>query len=215
MQSLLAEVDRAAIDRFLSAVDAVMNSNTLLLKVEAGRSVTVDNRQGLLDAYLRSDLFEQMMVAADRRREWYNLSDFTPGPNEGDGPAAGSDPVRLLREGFRATVTPLAEEEFTERLHWMLTAAPSPYRRRLPMDEAGRTVAGFLHEVLTPAESWGSADEREWAFASVEPDFLRSSEYHGHEPPLPPVYFDGSASDTATLFHRGTVFHLLLTNGSP
>lgn len=57
--------------------------------------------------------------------------------------------------------------------------------------------------------------ERGWAFASVEPDFLRSTEYYTKEIPLYPVYFDGSVSDTATLFHCGPVFYLLLTNGSP
>lgn len=143
VQSLLDEVDRAAVDRFLSAVDSVMNSNTLLLKVEAGQALTVDNRQGLLDAYLRSDLFEQMMREADRRREWYNLSDFITDPDESESPAQGSPAVGLLREGFRAAVTPLGEEEFSERLHWMLSRAPSPYNLRLPADEADRVVGGL------------------------------------------------------------------------
>ncbi|WP_327281412.1 MULTISPECIES: hypothetical protein [unclassified Streptomyces] len=64
MRFLLAELDRDAVDRFLSAVDVAMNSNTLLLKVDAGHSLTGGNRQELLDAYLRSDLFEQMMREA-------------------------------------------------------------------------------------------------------------------------------------------------------
>ncbi|WP_406388658.1 hypothetical protein [Streptomyces sp. NBC_00211] len=61
---MLAELDRDAVDRFLSAVDVAMNSNTLSLKVDAGHSLTGGNRQELLDAYLRSDLFEQMMREA-------------------------------------------------------------------------------------------------------------------------------------------------------
>ncbi|MFB6808847.1 hypothetical protein [Streptomyces sp. NPDC056387] len=215
VQSLSAEVDRGAIDRFLSAVDMVMNSNTLLLKADAGRSLTVDNRQGLLDAYLRSDLFEQMMRAADRQREWYNLSDFLDDPDEIGSPAGEGARVGLLREGCRASVTALQEEEFTDRLHWMLTEAPSPYRHRLPVDEAAGIVGGFLREVLGPAGSGGRAAGRGWQFASVEPDFLRSTEYYTDEPPLHPAYFDGSVSDTATLFHCGPVFYLLLTNGSP
>lgn len=76
-------------------------------------------------------------------------------------------------------------------------------------------VGDFLREVLGTEGAYGGATERGWAFASVEPDFLRSSEYRTHVPPVRPVYFDGSASDTATLFHRGRVFWLLLTNGSP
>ncbi|MFI5672485.1 hypothetical protein [Streptomyces sp. NPDC051704] len=212
---MLAEVGQEAIDRFLSAVDSVMNSNTLLLKAEAVESLTVDNRQGMLDAFLRSDLFEQMMLQADRQREWYNLSDFIPDPDEGGNPEREGAPVRLLREGCRAAVTSLREEEFADRLHWMLTQAPSPYNRHRPVDESARVVGDFLREVLGPAGSDGRAAERGWSFASVEPDFLRSSEYRTDRPPVRPVYFDGSASDTATLFHRGPVLHLLLTNGSP
>ncbi|MEU9303183.1 hypothetical protein [Streptomyces sp. NPDC048269] len=215
VQSLLAEVDRAAIDRFLSAVDSVMNSNTLLLKVEADQPLTVGNRQGVLEAYLRSDLFEQMMLEADRQREWYNLSGFIAEPGESGDAAPGGGPVRLLREGFQAAVTPLGEGEFAQRLHWMLSRAPSPYSRRLPTAEADQVVQDFLREVLAPAGRDGGPAEWGWAFASVEPDFLRSSEYYTQEPPLRPVYFDGSESDTATLFHRGPVFCLLLTNGSP
>ncbi|WP_457032857.1 hypothetical protein [Kitasatospora sp. P5_F3] len=49
----------------------------------------------------------------------------------------------------------------------------------------------------------------------MEPDFLRCTEYYTQEVPLHPVYFDGSTSDTVTLFHQGPVFYLLLTNGSP
>ncbi|MER7469036.1 hypothetical protein [Streptomyces sp. NPDC097981] len=69
--------------------------------------------------------------------------------------------------------------------------------------------------MLVPAGGGDGVTEQGWGFASVEPDFLRSSEYYTDELPLHPVYFDGSESDTATLFHRGSVFHLLLTNGSP
>ncbi|MFK0050004.1 hypothetical protein ACIQU4_39040 [Streptomyces sp. NPDC090741] len=215
VQSLLAEVYQDAVDRFLSTVDSVMNSNTLLLKAEAGQSLTVDNRQGLLDAYLRSDLFERMMIEADRQRGWYILSDFLDDPDESGNPTGEGAPVRLLREGCRAAVAPLRKEEFTGRLHWMLAKAPSPYNRHLPVDESARVIGDFLHEVLGPAGNGAGATERGWAYASVEPDFLRSSGYYTDEPPLYPVYFDGSVSDTATLFHRGPVFYLLLTNGSP
>ncbi|MFE5536306.1 hypothetical protein ACFQ78_11270 [Streptomyces sp. NPDC056519] len=198
MESLIAEVDRDAVDRFLSAVDGVMNSNTLLLKAEAGRALTVDNRQGLLDAYLRSDLFEQMMREADRRRGWYILSDFPVDPDEDEDESGsgsqgqggsegeaeyrpgGSARVPLLRAGCRATVTALGPAQFRERLHWMLAEAPSPYNSRLPEDEAARLVGDFLGEVLAPGQGW--------AFASVEPDFLRSSEYHTDETPLYPFY---------------------------
>ncbi len=144
MQSLLAEVDRAAVDRFLSAVDLVMNSNTVLLKVTAEQSLTVDNRQEVLRAYLRSDLFEQMMFEADCQRQWYLLSNPYAPPEE------DHVPVRLLRDGFRAALAPLRYEEFAGRLRWLLREAYSPYNCHKSAQEADVLVADFVHEVLAP-----------------------------------------------------------------
>ncbi|WP_157531636.1 MULTISPECIES: hypothetical protein [unclassified Kitasatospora] len=206
---MLAEVDRAAVERFLSAVDVVMNSNTVLLKVGAAQFLTVDDRQEVLRAYLRSDLFEQMMFEVDCRRQWYLLSN-PYAPQEED-----HVPVRLLRDGFGAVLAPLGYEEFAGRLRWMLREAYSPYGCHKPAREADVLVADFVREMLAPRGGGSRSAVQEWEFASVEPDFLRCTEYYTQEVPLHPVYFDGSASDTATLFHRGRVFYLLLTNGSP
>ncbi|MCX4457744.1 hypothetical protein OOK58_37975 [Streptomyces sp. NBC_01728] len=113
---LSGDLDRPAVDAFLSAVDSAMNSNTLLLKVATDVSVTAKNQWHVLHTYLRSGLFEEMMLAADRHRDWYNLSedeDFAGLPNERP----------LIREGFLATTSPLRYAGFVARLRWMLCEA--------------------------------------------------------------------------------------------
>ncbi|MFG2531451.1 hypothetical protein [Streptomyces sp. NPDC048516] len=195
------DVDRPAIDAFLSAVDSAMNSNTLLLKVATDVPVTAENQRHVLHAYLRSGLFEEMMLAADRQRDWDNLSvaeEFGGLPNERP----------LIREGFLATTSPLRYAEFLARLRWMLCEAFSPYGDHRSPAHAEELIRDFVHELL-------GQDGSAWSFASVKPDFLRSTGYYSGEEPLPPVYFHGSDSDTATFIHRGPVCYLLLTNGSP
>ncbi|UNO42952.1 hypothetical protein [Streptomyces sp. MST-110588] len=196
---LAGDLRHPAVDAFLTAVDASMNSTTLLLKFAVDIPVTAQNRHRVLHAFLRDDLFEEMMVAADRVRDWYNLSDhFDEGVCERP----------LLRAGFRAAVSPLSRTEFVARLGWMLCEAFSPYRRHYTKSDAEKLVRDVTHQLL-------GQDDCPWLFASVEPDFLRSSGYFSGEEALRPVYFDGSDSDTATFIHGGHVCYLLLTNGSP
>ncbi|MFI0218813.1 hypothetical protein [Streptomyces lydicus] len=188
-----------AIDAFLSAVDHTMNSNTLLLTADCDVPIAAGNRQNVLHTFLRSTLFEQLMRAADARRNWHNLSD------EYD-----SEPFEhpLLHEDFRATVSPLDHAGILARLRWMLCEAFSPYGHHYPAADAERLVRGFAQELF-------GVNNSAWSFAAVSPDFLRSTGYYSGEEPQQPVYFDGSGSDTATFIHRDRTFHLLLTNGSP
>lgn len=188
-----------AVDGFLSAVDVVMNSNTLLLGIGFDVPVTEDNRQAVLRAFLRSDRFEEMMLAADRGRDWNILSDpYDETPAERP----------LLREGFLATIAPLDRAGFTARLRWMLCGAFSPYRKHLTAPDAERLVRDFTGRLP-------EGDGPGWRFASVTPDFLRSTCYYSDEEPLWPAYFDGGDSDTATFAHRDHTGYLLLTNGCP
>ncbi|WP_405767094.1 hypothetical protein OG539_19430 [Actinacidiphila glaucinigra] len=195
------DLDSPAVDAFLSAVDWSMNSNTLLLKVATDVSVTAANQRHVLHTYLRSSLFEEMMLAADRHRDWYNLSE-----DEEYGGLPNERP--LLREGFLATTSPLSYAGFLARLRWMLSEAFSPYEHHCSPADAEQLVRDFALELL-------GQDGSGWLFASVEPDFLRSTGYYSGEEPLRPAYFDGSDSDTTTLIHRDRVCYLLLTNGSP
>ncbi|MFD7628003.1 hypothetical protein ACFV7Q_18540 [Streptomyces sp. NPDC059851] len=195
------DLEHPAVDGFLSAVDRAMNSNTLLLGFAVDVPVTAEDQQRVLRSFLRSGPFEEMMVAAARRRDWHNLSD----DSRAHGIPAGRP---LVRDGFRATVTPLDATGFTARLRWMLCEAFSPYRRHFAATEAERLVGEFTRQLL-------GRPGRPWLFASVEPDFLRSTGYFSGEEPLRPVYFDGGDADTATFVHRDRVCYLLLTNGSP
>ncbi|OQD57547.1 hypothetical protein BM536_002010 [Streptomyces phaeoluteigriseus] len=192
------DLDRPAVDAFLSAVDTTMNSNTLLLKVSTDVPITAGNRQQVLHAYLRSSLFEEMMLAADRDRDWCNLSDFDGHHNERP----------LLRDGFLAATSSLSYAGFRARLRWMLCEAFSPYMTHYTDADAERLAHDFTQELF-------SQDGSTWMVASVEPDFLRPSGYFNGEEPVRPVYFDGSDSDTATFIHRDRTCYLLLTNGSP
>ncbi|GAA2523329.1 hypothetical protein [Streptomyces longisporus] len=194
-----SDPESPAVDAFLSAVDHAMNSNTLLLTADCDVSVVAGNRQDVLHAFLRTALFERLMRAADVRRNWYNLTD------EYD-----SEPFAqpLLREDFHATVTPLDHAGFLARLRWMLCEAFSPYGHHYPAADAERLVRGFARELL-------GAESPSWSFATVSPDFLRSTGYYSGEEPQPPAYFDGGGSDTATFIYHGSTVHLLLTNGSP
>ncbi|MEV7521020.1 hypothetical protein [Streptomyces sp. NPDC091371] len=197
--SLSEDLRHPAVDGFLSAVDSSMNSNTLLLKAAVDVPVTTENRQHVLCAFLRSARFEEMMLAADHERDWYNLSDYyEPAPLERP----------LPREGFLATISPLDHAGFLARLRWMLCEAFSPYGKHYAASDAEPLVREFAEQLLGP-------DGSTWQFGSVEPDFLRSTGYYSGEEPLRPVYFDGDDSDTATFVHRDRVCYLLLTNGSP
>ncbi len=221
MDSLLADLDHPAIDAFLDAVDEVMNSNTFLLKVRADVPVHLGNRVEILDAFLRDRLFHEMMLAADQARDWWMFHEVPWEPDEPGAPMAGA-PGSLVRDGFRLTLDPLDATGMVVRLRWMLTGACSPYRRHLDEVRARDLVSGFLRQALGPVDGAcpvepdrRSETEKPWKFCTVWPDFLRGMDERTDESHQP-AYFEGCESaDTATFFHRGDVFYLLLTNGAP
>ncbi|MBC6459171.1 hypothetical protein [Actinomadura sp. HBU206391] len=218
MRSLRADLDRPAIDAFLSAADAVMNSNTLLLKARSDAPLNDQNAAATLGSFLEDPLFLEMMLAADRIRGWYNLQEHVP---ETGGFAAGGT-GSLVRGSGALTLDRLDAAGFADRLVWMLCDSSSPYRRHLGRERAKGLVEAFMREVLDPGSRPVTGDGARsdwsrtgWSFVSVRPDFLCSTGYHTGEPPEDPAYFDGGDSDTASLFYRDDVFYLLLTNGSP
>ncbi|MEV0327459.1 hypothetical protein AB0H63_13575 [Micromonospora echinospora] len=222
MDSLLADLNHPAIEAFLDAVDEVMNSNTLMLKVRADVPVQPGNRAAILSDFLRAPLFHEMMLTADRARGWWMFHEMPYEPTAAAPiPAAGA-PGSLVRDGFRLTLSPLDGTGMAARLRWMLTSACSPYRRHLDENRARDLAGEFLRHVfdsgggLCPVEpDRRSGTETPWEFCTVRPDFLRGMDEHADEP-YQPAYFEGCESaDTATFFHQGEVFYLLLTNGAP
>ena len=196
MRSLLHDVDAPAVDALLTAVDEVMNSNTLLLKARADEPITPGNRLSVLEAFVHGPLFPDMMRAADRARQWDNLQ---------SGP--------LVPRAATLRLTELGMAGFRARLSWMLCTAFSPYRRHLDAAHADKVIDEFLEwlEHDRPA-----ADGDGWSCWSVHPDFLYLTGYYSDQPPQSDAaYFDAGPNDTATYLHHGNILILLLTNGSP
>lgn len=222
MRSLLADLNRPAVNAFLTAVDEVMNSNTFLLKVRTQTPVTRENRQEVLSAFFRARLFHEMMLDADQERDWWIFHEVpwqTPDPSLAN--STDADPW-LVPANLRLAMEPMNEAGFLARLRWMLCEAYSPHRGHLEEERAVETIGAFLREAFGTGSrlpsSRGTAEQpflHGWSFAAVKPDFLPSTEYYTAKPCPDLAYFDGGESDSATLAYRDDVFFLLLTNGSP
>lgn len=204
VQSLAGELNHPEIDAFLSAVDHVMNSNTLLLKVRLdGLSAELDC-SGALRTFLWSPAFGEAMLEADRNRNWHNFVDPSSNqPRQRDG---GESTRWLVDADCDLICAALDLPELHDRLRWMLCDSFSPYARRYTQAIADQVVTAFIRRALEPLSA-------EWCLHVVEPNFLWSSGYYTGDPHF--GYFDGGDNDSATLMHRGDVVYLLLTNGSP
>lgn len=202
--SLAGELNHPEVDAFLSAVDQVMNSNTLLLKLRLDGLSTELGCSGLLRAVLWSPAFGKAMLEADRNRNWHNFVDpSSTQPRQ----RAGADGARwLVDEDCELVCMPLDFAELQDRLRWMLCDSFSPYARRCTKTIADQLVTAFIRRVLEPSPA-------DWCLHAVEPNFLWSSGYYTGDPDF--GYFDGGENDSATLMHRGNIAYLLLTNGSP
>ncbi|MFE3195424.1 hypothetical protein ACFXHA_40925 [Nocardia sp. NPDC059240] len=202
MQSLGSELEHPAVDRFLSAVDEVMNSNTLLLKIRTDSPIT-DEHEGaaVLEFFLRSAVFCSAMLEADLNRDWWNLQWMAD--------SAAADKSRLLREGFELTCSPMSASEFETRLIWMLCTAFSPYGRHRTAGQARELIRDFERQLFGPSPA-------DWSFVAVQPNFLASTHYYDRQDGgSSPAYFDGGPNDSASFVFRGDIFYFLLTNGSP
>ena len=202
--SLAGELKFPEIDAFLSAVDHVMNSNTLLLKVRLdGFSPELDC-SAVLRAFLWSPAFREAMLEADRNRNWHNFVD--PSSNRPWQRGDAESTRWLVDEDCELTCIPLDLTELQDRFRWMLCHSFSPYARRYTKTVTDQLVTAFVSRALEPSPA-------DWCLHAVEPNFLWSTGYYTDNPDF--GYFDGGENDSATLMHRGDVAYLLLTNGSP
>jgi hypothetical protein len=199
MRSLQEDLDEPRVDTLLTAIDGVVNSNTLLLKARVDECIHAGNCLEVTDRFIRSPLFVHMMRSADRARRWGNLQNG-----------------RILPDAFDLTMRDMDEQDIIRRLRSLLTDEEhSPYRKCPSKAHADRIVDGFLdwlyRDRLHRARRYAP-----WSFHDLQPNFLHHSGYYTNEEPISAAaFFDGGSSDTAIVMHRGDTLLLLLTNGSP
>lgn len=221
MQSLLPDILQPATTVLLKAIDASLNSNTMLFKVRSEQIITTSNAQEILKQFLQSPLFRDMFLEIDQLRGLlsYSTWDFID-----------DEPVQLFPSGkpvlepLQLILTPMNEGSFAERLHWMLTTTESPYQKQVSEQRAQEILRDFFWEVFT-LQSWPLDQphvqqfwhDHPWSFYAVAPNFLPSTGYYAPEGYEIPdfAYFDGGKEDTCTFFYSENIFYLLLTNGSP
>lgn len=204
MRSLADELKHAEVGAFLAATDEVMNSNTLLLKFHLDASSATMDCPKMLWAILRSPVFGEAMLEADRNRDWHNFIDLTTGQRRQREGAIGS--FWLVEEGGELVCVNLDPSQLRARFLGMLCDSFSPFGRRRISQQADGLVSTFIRRLLAPSPD-------EWCLHSVEPNFLWSTGYYADR--LDFGYFDGGDNDSATLMHRQDIAYLLLTNGSP
>lgn len=204
VQSLADELKFAEIGAFLTAVDDVMNSNSLLLKFHLDASGAALGCAEMLRAILQSPIFGAAMLEADRDRNWHNFVDPTTGRRRQREESSG-DPW-LVEDECELVCVSLDPAQLRARFLAMLCDSFSPYGRRRTSEQADGLVAAFTRRLLEP-----SLDQ--WCLHSVEPNFLWSTGYYTDRPDF--GYFDGGNNDSATLMHREDIAYLMLTNGSP
>ena len=196
------------VSAFLDAVDAHLNSNTMLLaRSGAGADVA-----SALAAWLEGPEFEETLRWADAQRGWNNY--WTTGP---EGPIA--QPGRLVRSDARLRITHIDHDALIQRLEWMLNVGGDWYGttpKRTP--EAARAEAQAFVDALAAAAETGLA----WQWCQLTPDFLHSHAYFDYlgesehdEDGGRLAYFDGGGCDGAIAGQSGDIQVLLLTNGSP
>lgn len=184
-----------------------MNSNSFLLSFSSGDPVPVADAAAVLERFVHGPLLPELLLEGDRVRNWNNYSsvDYADATEAVVVHVAGT----VVRHRRPLQLTALRSDQLTARLAWMLTAAPSPYRRHLNLTAARNLADGFLDSL---ASAHGGGPDF-WAF-SVCPDFLHRTGYYGGRTG-DFAYFDGGDADTATFFQLAGICHLLLTNGSP
>jgi len=223
MQSHLQDIARPATATLLKAIDETMNGNTFLLKVQTDTPLTTSTYRDELSLFLRSPLFQEMIIELDQQRELYNYTWWAPNADdqiEMEHPAG-----TLVKDQFELICTPMDERQFADRLHWMLREAFSPYHAHKTEEQAQELIRDFFWEVFG-LESW-PLDEpsaciywkmHSWSFVAIKPDFLYGTGYYDNVAidDIPPfTYFDGGSSDSCTFFYEADIFSLFFTNGSP
>jgi len=208
MQRLDHVMTAPGVSAFLDAVDARLNSNTLML----ARSGAGGDLARELARWVQAPEFEETVRWADSARGWDNYWNTTGGERT---PLPG----RLVRLDARLRITHIDQDALIQRLEWMLNVGGDWYGtapERTP--EGARAEAQAFLDALAAAA--GSPDD--WRWCQLTPDFLHSHAYFDYlgesehdEGGGQLAYFDGGGCDGAIAGLSGDVLVLLLTNGSP
>ena len=224
MQSRLQDIAKPATKALLKAIDQTTNGNTFLLKVQTDTPLTASNYQDELHHFLRSPLFQEMIIEQDQQRELYNYTWW--GPTTENDVEMQHPSGNLVKDHFTLVFTSMDEGQFAKRLCWILREAFSPYDIHMTEKQAQELIRDFFWEVFGP-ESWPLDDPfaqaywsaHPWFFSAVQPDFLHSIEEEENEAQEEDiflfVYFEGGTeSDTCTIFYQADILYLFLTSGS-
>ena len=218
--------------RFLEAVAWDMNSNPLLLKGRANQPITMAFGTNflfvLIGEYLKDLILEfELKTNSFHHYEWHDTPESKLDIYAGYKPRTG----QLIKPSYLKP-KPMSYLGFAERLHWMLQTSPEYHVSHGHAETAMRLIQD-VSVSLFGATAWKVGDspqpwvgiplwvQHPWTFYDVVPDFLHTTGYWEKIKPTAEErasrlsYFDGGASDSCTFFFHETVFHLLLTNGSP
>ena len=203
-------MNRKAINKLLSAIDRVANSNSFLLEFSADASTPVG--EAFAD-FLKSGDFKRQMVEQDRERGWMNYSVLDLESGEYSGEARPGD---FVVDDFQLDIRELGAEKLRGRLTSTLTSGKSFYRRAYGPEQAAEIVDEFLSYGIGLKEG---EEQGGWKFYDVLPNFLyrkdlvaRKEQGEGKETL---AFFDGEGFDSCTLMRRGQSILALLTNGAP
>ncbi len=190
------------VNKFLDAVDQVLNSNTLLLVFPPLKGHSPEK---YLSEIISSGDFEQEFLKQDREREWYNYHSRD----------AQCMPRDITKKLIRQTDPALDASTFAEIkkvLVAMLTLQKlpnrnffSPYRAGRTLEEAEPLVQDFLEAI--------GANQPDSRIYELEPVFLYSRNIEGESEQVR-SYFDHLGSDCAFLFCARDYCSILLVNGS-
>lgn len=125
MQSCLQDIAKPATTALLKSIDQTMNGSTFLLKVQTDTLLTASNYRDELNHFLRSPLFQTMMLEMDQQR---GLDIYTRWEiSEEDMPVMYLPSGKFLKDHFALVFTPMDERQFAKRLCWILREAFNPY----------------------------------------------------------------------------------------
>jgi hypothetical protein len=190
------------INNLLEAFDQSFNSNTFLL--QATIQLQPSKLKAELTAFIQSATFEQLMLQADRERNWYNYHEVDYSQEDQIQVYDYIPNSDFFKTDFELQLTALSYAKLEQHLCNLLQynyLFPCWFSNPIHSKEL---VTNFLTALIEqPAD---------WLFFGLKPNFLKGThEVEDNEL----AYFDGFKQDSCTLFLNDNTLWMLLTNGRP